>query len=70
MIRTEKRKENAMLKTLFEKFEILMAAVAFSESGEFETARQIMNEDKTRKTNRPSSRNHKRPSPRIELRAE
>ncbi len=59
-----------MMKTLFKKFEILMAAAAFSEAGEFETARQIMNEDKSRKTNRPSSRNHKRPSPRIELRAE
>lgn len=59
-----------MLKTLIKKLETVMAAVAFSESGEFETARQIMNEDKPRKTNRPSSRNHKRPAPRIELRAE
>jgi hypothetical protein len=59
-----------MFKTLFKKFEMVMAAVAFSEVGEFETARQILNENKPRKTDRPSTRNHKRPSPRIELRAE
>jgi hypothetical protein len=59
-----------MLKTLLKKLETMMAAAAFSEAGEFESARQILNEDKLRKTNRPSSRNYKRPSHRMELRAE
>lgn len=59
-----------MLKTLLIKIETLMAAIAFSEAGEFETARQIMKEKKPRKTDRPSSRKFTRPSNRMELRAE
>jgi hypothetical protein len=35
-----------------------MAATAFAEEGEFETARQIMNEDWPRKTDRPSKYDH------------
>ena len=58
------------MKSLFEKFEILMVAATFAEKGEFETARQIMNEDKPRKIKRPSSRTGQRPPARIELRAD
>lgn len=41
------------MKKLLKKFETAMMAVAFAEEGEFETARQMMNEDKPRKTGRP-----------------
>ena len=56
------------IKKLLRKFETAMMAVAFAEEGEFETARQIMNEDKPRKTGRPD--NTKRVSDRQVLRAE
>jgi len=56
------------MKKLLRKFETAMMAVAFAEEGEFETARQIMNEDKPRKTGRPD--NTKRVSDRQVLRAE
>ena len=58
------------MKALFEKFEKLMMAATFAEKGEFETARQFMNEDQPRKTKRPSSRTDQRPPARIELRAD
>jgi hypothetical protein len=58
------------MKTLVKKFETAMVAAAFAEEGEFETARQIMNEDRPRKTNRPSSYDYKRPEARKELRVD
>jgi len=56
------------MKKLFKKFETAMTAVAFAEAGEFDTARQIMNEDRPRKTDRPSDR--KRPVDRKIMRAD
>ena len=38
------------MKTLLKKFETAMVAAAFAEEGEFETARQIMNEDQAGRT--------------------
>ncbi len=58
------------MKSIFEKFETVMVAAAFAEEGEFETARQIMNEDRPRKSNRPSARDYQRPAARKELRAD
>jgi hypothetical protein len=55
------------MKTLIRKMETLFAAAAFAEEGEFETARQIMKEQETRKTARPADR--QRPSSRPVLRA-
>ncbi len=43
------------LKKLFEKFERAMSAAAFAEEGEFDTAREIMREEK-----RPTKRAIKR----------
>jgi len=57
------------MKTLIKKFETAMVAASFAEEGEFETARQIMNEDRARTTDRPSVRDQKRPSARKEMRA-
>lgn len=58
------------MKGFFKKFETAMVAAAFAEEGEFETARQIMNEDRPRKTDRPSAYDRQRPSNRKELRAD
>jgi hypothetical protein len=58
------------MKGLIKKFEATMAAAAFAEEGEFETARQIMKEDQPRKTDRPSAYDYKRPAVRKELRAD
>jgi len=58
------------MKGLLKKFETAMVAAAFAEEGEFETARQIMNEDRPRKTDRPSAQIHKRPAARKELRVD
>lgn len=55
------------MKKLLERFETLMAAAAFAEEGEHETARQILKEERPRKTDRPAER--KRPVARQELRA-
>lgn len=55
------------MKKFLERFETLMAAAAFAEAGEHETARKIMEEKRPRKTDRPSDR--KRPARRQELRA-
>ena len=43
------------MKSLLKKFETAMVAASFAEEGEFETARQIMKEDRPTKTNRPSA---------------
>ncbi len=56
------------MKKLLAKFETAMMAVAFAEAGEFDTARQILNEDEPRKTGRPTI--HKRPADRKVLRAD
>ncbi len=58
------------MKKLFKKLEAAMVAVAFAEEGEFDTARQIMQEDKPRKTDRPSSYRSTRPADRKVLRAD
>lgn len=54
------------MKTLIKKFERMMTAASYAEEGEFETARQIMNEDRVRKSDRPTQR----PSARKEMRAD
>ncbi|MEW6110279.1 MAG: hypothetical protein AB1632_14100 [Nitrospirota bacterium] len=56
------------MKKLFKSFETTMMAVAFAEAGEFETARELLNEDKPRKTDRPSKLEKPRVSNRKELR--
>ncbi len=58
------------MKTLARKFETAMVAAAFAEEGEFETARQIMREDRPRKNDRPSIHDYQRPASRKELRAD
>jgi hypothetical protein len=58
------------MKSIFKKFETAMVAASFAEEGEFETARQIMNEDRPRKTDRPSTYDYKRPVARKEIRAD
>ncbi len=58
------------MKTVFKRFETMMAAAAFAEEGEFETARQIMQEDRPRKNDRPSLHDYQRPAARKELRAD
>jgi hypothetical protein len=56
------------MKTLFKKLEMMFAAAAFAEEGEFETARQMMKEtQELRKTVRPEDR--QRPASRPTLRA-
>lgn len=54
------------MKTLLKKFETAMVAASYAEEGEFETARQIMNEDRPRQNDRPTQR----PSARKEIRAD
>jgi hypothetical protein len=58
------------MKSLLKKFETAMVAAAFAEEGEFETARQIMNEDRPRKNDRPSTYDYQRPAARKELRVD
>jgi hypothetical protein len=60
-------RRNRIMKTFLKKFERAMAAASFAEEGEFEIARQIMNEERPRKTNRPSSYDYQRPAARKEL---
>jgi len=63
-------KGDPIMKKLFKKLEATMAAIAFAEEGEFDTARQIMHEDKPRKTDRPSAYKITRPPIRKVLRAD
>lgn len=58
------------MKTLFKKLETALAAAAFAEEGEFETARKLMKEEELRKTDRPSKYETARPSARPTLRAD
>ena len=58
------------MKTLLKKFETMMVAATFAEAGEFETARQIMNEDRPRNNDRHSAQDYQRPAARKELRAD
>lgn len=58
------------MKSLLKKFETAMVAASFAEEGEFETARQIMKEDRPTKTNRPSAYDRQRPAARKELRVD
>ncbi len=59
------------MKTLLKKMETVFAAAAFAEEGEFETARQIMNEEKQlRKSDRPTIHDTKRPTTRPTLRVD
>jgi hypothetical protein len=64
------KEEGMTMKSIFKKFEKAMVAASFAEEGEFETARQIMNEDRPRKTDRPSAYDYKRPVARKEIRAD
>lgn len=56
------------MKSILKKFETTMAAAAFAEEGEFDTARQIMQEE-VRTTDRPVKRDQQRPAARKEVRA-
>jgi hypothetical protein len=57
--------------SIFKKLETTFAAAAFAEEGEFETARQLMNEEKQpRKSDRPSLRDAKRTDSRPTLRVD
>jgi len=56
------------MKKLLKSFETAMMAVAFAEAGEFDTARELLNEDKPRKTDRPSIQKQHKVSNRKELR--
>lgn len=59
------------MKTLLKKLETMFAAAAFAEEGEFETARQLVNEEKQpRKTDRPALRTPQRPASRPTLRVD
>jgi hypothetical protein len=57
-----------MFKKLFKKFETLMMAITYAEAGEVDTAREIMEEDETRKTKRLTPQ--KRATERRRLRAD
>ena len=61
------REEDTTMTKLMKRFETLMAAAAFAEEGEFQTARQILREAEKEET-RPTAT--KRPSNRPVLRAE
>ena len=58
------------MKSIFKKLETTFAAAAFAEEGEFETARQIINEKQARKSDRPALRDAQRPSSRPALRVD
>jgi len=58
------------MKTIFKKLETTFAAAAFAEEGEFETARQLMNEKQDRKSDRPSLRETQRTASRPTLRVD
>jgi hypothetical protein len=62
------REEDTTMTKLMKRFETLMAAAAFAEEGEFQTARQILREAEKQESQRPTAT--KRPSNRPVLRAE
>ncbi len=57
-------KKEGIMKKLLKKLENVYAAVAFAEAGEFDTAREIMREEK-----RTQKRDRVSPRPRKQLRA-
>jgi len=67
---TNLSKEEQTMKTIFKKLETTFAAAAFAEEGEFETARELMNEKQVRKSDRPSLRDTQRPVNRPTLRVD
>ena len=58
------------MKRLLTRFETMMAAAAFAEAGEFETARQMMRDGRPRNTERPSAHKYQRTAARKEMRAD
>lgn len=56
------------MKQIMKKFERAMMAAAFAEAGEFDIARELLHEEKPRKTDRPTAR--KKADKRKELRAD
>ena len=58
------------MKKFMKKLETTMVAATFAEAGEFETARQFLNEEQKRKSDRPSARNEQRTAKRAQLRAD
>ena len=59
------------MKSIFKRLETTLAAAAFAEEGEIETARQLMNtKTELRKSDRPSLRDTKRTAARPTLRVD
>jgi hypothetical protein len=58
------------MKRFMKKLETTMVAAAYAEAGEFDTARQFLNEEEQRTSNRPSAKNEQRPVKRAQLRAD
>ena len=59
------------MKSIFKRLETTLAAAAFAEEGEIETARQLMNKkNELRKSDRPSLRDTKRTAARPTLRVD
>jgi len=58
------------MRHFIERFQTMMMAATFAEEGQVNSAREIMKENKLRKTNRTSVSKRQRPDKRNELRAE
>ncbi len=58
------------MRRFIERFQTMMMAAAFAEEGEFNSAREIMQENEQKKTKRPTVSKRQRPDKRNELRAE
>ncbi len=63
-------KRRTTMRRFIERFQTMMMAAAFAEEGQVNSAREIMKENKLRKTNRTSIGKRQRPDKRNELRAE
>lgn len=55
------------MKKLFKKLETIMAAAAFAEAGEHDTARKMLKEAEPRQEKRQTRRPTMRPGPRIRV---